>query len=29
VARMREERNVYKVLDGEASRKETIWKTKA
>jgi hypothetical protein len=29
VARMGEERKVYKVLVGEARRKETTWKTKA
>jgi hypothetical protein len=29
VARMGEERKVYKVLVGEPGRKETTWKTKA
>jgi hypothetical protein len=29
VARMGEERNVYKVFDVKARRKETTWKTKA
>jgi hypothetical protein len=29
VARMGEERDVYKVFDGKDRRKETTWKTKA